>query len=219
MQEESSLGAKPSLPPSSAPAYGFHPSLVLKQCHQQKVSSSANAGLWQESSPVMPRVPSPLQGCAEQRTPGCGGETARGEASAPVPPCKKWDSRWRHETRVLGAGGGADAAGGELGAAQGSRTLTVRCRASLRQQGCSKGGKAAVGTGRMEREPNHKPQPRVAFSVAATPGDLPPPQLDENWKLGNNGNVITISSQADLEIQSRHSNCSQAGKSSTQHRL
>lgn len=83
-----------------------------------------------------------------------------------------------------------------------------------------KGGKAAVGTGRMHREPNHKPQPRVAFSVVAMPGDLPPhPELDENWKLRNNGNVITVSSQADLEIQSRHSKRSQAGKSSTQRRL
>lgn len=39
-----------------------------------------------------------------------------------------------------------------------------------------------------------------------------PPELDENWKLTNNGNVTTISSQAYLGIQSKHSNRSQAGK-------
>lgn len=48
--QESSLCTKPSLAPSSAPAYRLLRSLLVKRCHQQEVSSSASAGLWQESS-------------------------------------------------------------------------------------------------------------------------------------------------------------------------
>lgn len=89
--QESSLCAKPSPAPSSAHAYGLLRSLLLKQCHQQELSSSADTGLWQESSPVMPRVPSLLRGCPDQPSASWGGETAQGEASAPLPPCKKRD--------------------------------------------------------------------------------------------------------------------------------
>lgn len=76
--QESSLCAKPSLAPSSPRAYGLLRSLLLKQCHQQEVSSSADAGLRQESSPVTPRVPSLPQGCPEGPNAGWVGETAQG---------------------------------------------------------------------------------------------------------------------------------------------
>lgn len=77
---------KPSLAPSLT--QGFLRSLLLKQCHQQEVSPSANTGAWQESSPAMP----------DQPNAGRGGEAAQGEMLAPVPPCKKrdWGRRRTH---------------------------------------------------------------------------------------------------------------------------
>lgn len=72
---------------------------------------------------------------------------------------------------VPGAGTGTNAAESERGPTHGSWTLIKHRRASLQGAETRQRGKAAVEIGRMEREPNHKPQPRVAFSVVSMPGD------------------------------------------------